>query len=118
MLPSLPATATPQTNRSEYALVALVAVALAPGAAAGEAAAGRGVAEKWRARCHVVGPQNPHGSIESTPSFLIFARMPGSYPPQRIRTLSERPPHPQFEIKVSERELDDLIAHIATLKPQ
>ena len=118
MLPSLPATATPQTNRSGYALVALAAVALAPGAAAGEAAAGRGVAEKWCARCRVVGPQNPHRSIESTPSFLIFARMPGSYPPQRIRTLPERPPHPQFEFKVSEREMDDLMAYIATLKPQ
>ncbi len=118
MLLSLPAMAIPQTNRSGYALVALGTAALAPGAAAGEAAVGRGVAEKWCARCHVVDPQNPHGSIESMPSFLIFARMPGSYPPQRIRTLPERQPHPQFEFKVSERELDDLIAHLATLKPQ
>ncbi len=46
MLPSLPATAIPQANRSRYALVALGTAALAPGAAAGQAAAGRGVAEK------------------------------------------------------------------------
>ncbi len=114
-----------QTFRPGYAFAGLAAALLVVAAeaaggadAAGSADVGRGVADKWCARCHVVGPQNPYGSIEMTPSFFIFARKPGTYPPARIRSFSERPPHPQFEFKVSEREMDDLIAYIATLKPE
>ncbi|MFQ5958684.1 MAG: c-type cytochrome [Alphaproteobacteria bacterium] len=86
--------------------------------AAGDAGAGKAVAQKWCGKCHVVSLDDPYAGIDSTPSFLTFARKPGTYPPGRIRSFSERPPHPQFEFKVSDREMADLIAYIGTLKPE
>ncbi len=86
--------------------------------AAGDAVAGRKVAIENCSRCHVIGDYNPQGGIDSTPWFTTFARRPAVYPPERIRTFSERPPHPPREIKISEREMEDLIAFIASLRPE
>ncbi|MFQ5786009.1 MAG: hypothetical protein ACE5H8_14470 [Alphaproteobacteria bacterium] len=94
----------------------LVFVPEAGALAAGDPEKGKDVALKWCARCHVIGDYNVYGGIDSTPWFRTFARKPETYPPERIRTFSERPPHPPLKIDVSDREMADLIAFIATLK--
>ena len=99
-------------------LVLGLIVIAADARAAGDAVAGRKVAIDNCSRCHVVGDYNPKGGIDSTPWFSTFARRPAVYPPERIRTFGERPPHPPLEIKISEREMGDLIAFVESLRPE
>lgn len=56
------------------------------------------------------------GGIDSTPSLIIFARDPDIYPPERIRTFREHPPHPPQNVEITKREMVDLIAYVESLK--
>ena len=98
-------------------LVAILAgLLLLSGEARAGGDAGRAAAIQWCSRCHVVGDDNPMGGIDSTPSFFIFARKPDIYPPERIRTFRERPPHPPQKVEITKREMEDLIAYVKGLK--
>ena len=66
----------------------------------------------------MVGDYKLQGGIDSTPWFTTFARRPAVYPAERIRTFSERPPHPARKINNSEREMDDLVVFIESLRPE
>jgi mono/diheme cytochrome c family protein len=99
-------------------LVLGLILAAAGARAGGDAVAGRKVAIENCSRCHVIGDYNRLGGIDSTPWFMTFARKPAVYPPGRLRTFSERPPHPQLRIDLSERERDDLVAYIESLRPE
>lgn len=83
--------------------------------AAGDGAAGREAAIKWCARCHVIGDYNPTGGINSTPSFWIMARKPGTYS-AKVLTFQERRPHASLEFDLTERDVEDIHAYIGTLK--
>lgn len=83
--------------------------------AGGDPVKGRTAAEKWCSRCHVIGLNDPLGGIDMTPWFLTMARKPATYPPRRIRTFGERPPHPPQKIDITDAEMADLIAYIPTL---
>ena len=49
--------------------VMLLLPATSEALAAGDIEQGRAVAEKWCARCNVVGAAKPYGGIDSTPTF-------------------------------------------------
>ena len=63
----------------------------------------------------MVGEVDPYGGIDSTPWVLTFAAKPVVYSLEHIRTFRERPPHPPQDIRISESEMDDLIAYLQSL---
>jgi mono/diheme cytochrome c family protein len=83
--------------------------------AAGDAEEGRRVAERWCARCHVVGPGSLIGGIGSTPSFFLMHDKLDDYR-ERIRTFDERRPHKALEFDVGQADRDNLIAYIRVLE--
>ena len=93
----------------------------------GNAARGKTVAEQHCARCHVVGEFNPHGGINSTPSFQLLAKRDDWL--ERFLTFFERRPHPVFvrvpdverwtnlpsyvfEFEITTESIDDIIAFV------
>jgi mono/diheme cytochrome c family protein len=88
---------------------------MAASAAEGDSAAGREVAIKTCARCHVIGDYNPMGGIGSTPSFWIMARKPQTYT-AKILTVTRRRPHRGMGLEVTPKELEQVRAYIATQK--
>ncbi len=79
------------------------------------AAAGKSLAIKWCARCHVIGDHNPFGGLSSTPSFWIMADKPSSYLP-RLLTFRDRRPHRSMKFDVSRRDVKNIIAYVKQLK--
>ena len=89
---------------------------LAGGAlAAGDAEEGRAVAERICKRCHVIGADNLHGSIGSTPSFFLMKDKLDDYR-GRLLSLKQRRPHIAQDFELSSAEAEHLIAYIATLE--
>lgn len=114
-------------------VLALVATLPSAAQAAGDAKKGRQIAIDHCSRCHVVADYNPHGGIESTPSFRIMSRRDDYL--DRFRNFFERPPHPvvvrvpgvappsddpafvaTFEIQPE--QIDDIVAFIEQLRAQ
>ncbi len=85
--------------------------------AAGDGDKGREVAEKFCQGCHVVGSENRHGGIDSTPSFFLMSDKLDNYR-QRLRSLKRRPPH--ISIKrleaISADDIEQLLAYIGKLE--
>ena len=94
----------------------LVSLLLAGGAlAAGDPEEGRAVAERICKRCHVIGADNLHGSIGSTPSFFLMKDKLDDYR-GRLLSLKQRRPHIAQDFELSSAEAEHLIAYIATLE--
>jgi mono/diheme cytochrome c family protein len=104
-----------------------------PAVADGDARKGRDVAVKHCTRCHVVGDANPYGGIGSTPSFQLLAKRDDWH--ERFQTFYQRPPHPPFvrvpgvppptdlpptaaPVKITEQQIEDIIAFVRTLRPK
>lgn len=113
--------------------VFLLAVSLSPlnADAQGKPVAGKAIAEKYCARCHVIGTHNRMGGIGSTASFQMIAKMPDGI--LRFQTFYARRPHPVFltvpgvprwskapayatEFTISLDQVDDIVAFVKTLK--
>ena len=62
--------------------------------AEGSAEKGRAIAEKYCARCHVIGAGNRLGGIDSTPSFPMLSRRDDYL--ERFQTFYLRRPHPVY----------------------
>jgi mono/diheme cytochrome c family protein len=101
--------------------------------ATGDAAAGRELAIKYCARCHVIADYNPLGGIGSTPSFQGMTFLPDYE--QRLRTFYARRPHPVFarvpdyprwsgakayvqEFTITVSEIEDIVEFVITLAPE
>lgn len=94
-------------------LVALLALAAAPARAA-DASAGRALAERWCASCHVVGSA-PQSAASDAPTFAALAARGGDLSASWLafRLLK---PHPQMpQLSLSRAEAADLAAYFATL---
>lgn len=106
--------ATVEMSPGRVALILLFAWA-GSALAAGDVEQGRLVAEKWCARCHVIGADRPAGGIDSTPSFFLMHDKLDAYR-ERIRSFDQRRPHKAlaFDVDVGERE--DLITYIGVLE--
>ena len=89
--------------------IALIATVLTfPGPAmAGDAEAGRKIAQRHCTRCHVVGDFNPYGGISSTPSFQLLVNALNDYE-ERFSTFYTRPPHPAVIKIKGVKKQDDL----------
>lgn len=93
-------------------------VAIAPSAQAeGDVDKGRALADRLCKGCHVVGADNRHGGIDSTPSFFLMSDKIDNYR-QRLWSLKRRPPHTAYErLKgVSNDDIEHLIAYIGELE--
>ncbi len=115
---------------SMFCLGALVTTAAR---AEGDVKTGREISIKHCTRCHVVGDANPHGGIDSTPSFQLLARRDDWR--ERFQTFFKRRPHPVFvrvpgvpawtklpsivePFTVTLKEIDDIVSFIETLEPK
>lgn len=103
-----------------------------PARAADPETNGRKLAEKYCARCHVVGDFNRHGGIGSTPSFQLLANAFKDWR-NRFLTFYARRPHPAYvrvkgvarwtespatttEIFLTLDDVEDITAFAKTLK--
>ncbi len=88
-----------------------------PVQAAGDINKGRVLADEFCKGCHVVGTENRHGGIGSTPSFFLMHDKLDNYR-QRLWTLKKRPPHIAYERleKVSNDDIEHLLAYITKLE--
>lgn len=80
-----------------------------------DAAAGRAVAERWCAGCHVVGPA-PQSAASDAPSFAALAARDGDITAAWLafRLLN---PHPQMpQLSLTRNEAADLAAYFASLR--
>jgi mono/diheme cytochrome c family protein len=96
-----------------------IAVALplmfgASAVAAADAERGRRIAEKWCARCHVIGAEKPAGGIDSSPSFFVMQEKLEAYR-DRVLSFDQRRPHRALDFDVDDAARDDLISYISTL---
>ena len=117
------------------ALAALSAsmILCTPAQAEGDADKGRRISMQHCTRCHVVGDANPHGGINSTPSFQLLARRDDWR--ERFETFYARRPHPVFvrvpdvprwtdlpspvePFSVTLQDIEDVVSFIETLAPK
>jgi mono/diheme cytochrome c family protein len=82
---------------------------------AGDAARGAEIAQRWCAQCHVAGPDQPAGA-DMAPAFAAIAADPATTPGGlRAWLVDPHPPMPNPGL--SDAQIDDVIAYIATLAP-
>lgn len=110
-----------------------IAVMAGPLRAKANSSAGEKIATAHCTRCHVVGKFNPHGGINSTPSFQLLARRDDWR--ERFQTFYARRPHPVFvrvpdvdrwtdlpspvvPFTITPADIEDIIDFVDTLRPQ
>jgi mono/diheme cytochrome c family protein len=100
-------------------LATAASLTMAAGAARadGDAEKGRELAEQLCKGCHVIGVDNRHGGIDSTPSFFLMSDKIDNYR-QRLWSLRRRPPHTAYERldDVSPDDIEHLLAYIGELE--
>ncbi len=95
----------------------LAAVALAPHAVlAADAASGAVLAGRWCASCHATGTGGATAP-DAGPPFAAIAADP-AYDDARLRGWLSDPHPPMPNLNLTRAEIEDLIAHIRTLKPR
>jgi cytochrome c553 len=106
-----------KTTISFAAASVLAMAAIKPAFAEGDVDKGRDLAERFCKGCHVVGADNRHGGIDSTPSFILMHDKLDKYR-QRLWSLKRRPPHTAYERlrDVSNGDIEHLIAYIGELE--
>jgi mono/diheme cytochrome c family protein len=82
--------------------------------AAGDAAAGKALAERWCSSCHIVSPEQKTGTTEAPPFADIAARNADSMDALAAFLADPHPPMPQMSL--SRQEITDLLAYIGSLK--
>lgn len=98
------------------AILTLILLLAAGAAQAGDAQEGRRVAEKWCARCHVVGTAKPYSGIDSTPTFFLISEQLDQ-DRQRVQTFKERRPHNALDFdELSRDDLENLLTYIDGLE--
>ncbi len=105
-----------QVFRGRYLLAGVTAIALAAfsgaGAqAAGDAASGAAVAQRWCASCHVAG-QTANATVPQGPP--TFATIAGERTPDALRAFLSKPHPPMPPVELSRADIDNLIAYIET----
>jgi len=99
---------------SAFLFLVLVVAAANPSIAfaAGDATAGRRVADTWCVGCHLVGDENKAGMF-GVPPFPDIARERTA---DQVRTFLAKPHPAQPLFRLSAKDIDDLSAFIAGLK--
>ena len=76
---------------------------------------GRHVAETWCANCHLVGPGARGPAGDAAPPFQAIARMP-STTEMSLRAFLQTPHSGMPDYRLSQQELDGVVAYILALK--
>ena len=117
----MPVVLSPRFAVRSALLLGLVAGGLAvasPAYGEGDPEKGREVAERWCARCHVVGHDRRYAGIDSSPSFFLMHDKLDDYR-ERLATFQDRRPHiAQALDDVAPADIEHLIAYIAGLTRQ
>ena len=117
----MPVVLVPRSFIRSVLLPGLVVGGLAsapPARGEGDPDKGRQVAERWCARCHVVGHDRRYAGIDSSPSFFLMHDKLDDYR-ERIATFQDRRPHIAQELdEVAPADIEHLIAYIAELTRQ
>ena len=95
-----------------YIAVVMPLLAALPAHAAGDAAAGRRVADAWCVGCHLVGDENKAPML-GVPPFPDVAK---ARTPDQVRAFLQKPHPAQPLFRLSAKDVDDLAAFIAGLK--
>ena len=101
-------------TRRTAAILAAAALLAATQAAAGDAGAGRRLAEQWCTGCHLIGVAD-RGS-DTAPPFTAIAADPRK-DPEHLRTWLATPHTEMPAMPLSRRDIDDLVAYITGLTP-
>lgn len=98
-------------------IIGLIVTAAGGAVAEGDVGKGQELADRFCKGCHVVGADNRHGGIDSTPSFFLMRDKLDNYR-QRLWSLKRRPPHTAYErLKdVSDDDIEHLLAYISDLE--
>lgn len=114
----MPVVVSPRFAVRSALLLGLAAGVLAvapPARGEGDTEKGRQVAERWCARCHVVGHAKRYAGIDSSPSFFLMHDKLDDYR-ERLATFQDRRPHiAQALDDVTPADIEHLIAYIAGL---
>lgn len=103
-------------RRYSLAMAALIGLSSPHAAwAEGDRVRGRALAIDNCSQCHVIGDYNPYGGVNNSPSFYVFAERPEVYR-ERLRTFDQRRPHLSRDMQVSAKEIQDIMAYVATLE--
>jgi mono/diheme cytochrome c family protein len=100
--------------RAALFATAICLAAVSAASAAGDAQSGQRLAERWCAACHVVA-RSGSGSDTAPPFAEIAARKPFDEGMLRAWLTAPHPPMPNPSL--SRREIDDVIAYLASLRP-
>ncbi|MEG6509841.1 c-type cytochrome [Methyloligella sp. 2.7D] len=99
-----------------FAAVLLVPAASALAADSIKAKQGKEIAERWCSSCHLVSTDQKQAGAVGTPSFMaIAAKYDGAVDVLQGFLIEPHPPMP--DMALTRREIQDLIAYIASLKP-
>jgi mono/diheme cytochrome c family protein len=95
--------------------VLLLAVATGPALAAGDAQAGRQLAQQWCTGCHVIDSSTQ--GADTAPSFpSIASRSAHDHGWVRAWLMAPHPPMPNLSL--SRQQIDDVVAYLDTLAPR
>ncbi|MGH6925993.1 MAG: c-type cytochrome [Propylenella sp.] len=86
----------------------------ASASAAGDARAGKALAERWCASCHLVAPEQTSATTEAPPFASVAERSAEEIGALAAFLADPHPPMPQMSL--TRQEIQDLLAYIASLK--
>jgi mono/diheme cytochrome c family protein len=89
---------------------------ISPAAAAGDAAAGKALAERSCASCHLVSPDQTTATTEAPPFPTIAKRSTEDI--AELATFLAAPHRPMPPVSLTRQEIADIIAYITSLKEQ
>lgn len=95
-----------------YGVLALTLLAASPALAAGDAAAGRRVADAWCVGCHIVGDENKAPMLDVPP----FPEVAKTRSADQVRAFLAKPHPAQPLFRLSPTDIENLAAFIAGLK--
>ncbi len=98
-----------------FAAVLLLCAASTSALAAGDAQAGRQLAQQWCTGCHVV--DRATRGADTAPSFPAIARREAQHP-ERLRAFLTAPHPPMAGLNLSRQQIDDIVAYLASLTPR
>jgi mono/diheme cytochrome c family protein len=101
---------------SLFATVILAASSLTAAAQPeGDIGSGHRIAETWCSTCHVIGPEQQHGTSTGAPTFTEIAQMK-STTKLGLQVFLQTPHDRMPDLHLSRAEMNDLIAYIVSLR--
>ena len=85
-----------------------------PALAAGNAEAGRRLAQHWCVSCHIVSPEGP--GTDAAPPFSTIAKQTSQEDRGWLRAWLTAPHPPMPDLHLSRQEIDDIMAYLDSLR--